>query len=156
MSQTTPSWIPIFTNVLKDEDILKPTYAISAYGQCKLCEEQVGTGEKVIAGHVRRHRRELERYRAERRQQTEREAAERLKAVKAERDLERRVLGDDEVSGALPQKKRLYNRITSARYKLAHPEKHGNTTWSDEERKHLETALAQVQAEYNDYAKEAA
>ena len=91
MSYVVPEWIEVFTNApgLSDEDILKPLYMVSAFGRCKLCEEQVGTGEKQIAKHVRMHRRELEQYRALRRREIERDGTARLRDINREKKLAR-------------------------------------------------------------------
>lgn len=43
--------------------------------------------------------------------------------------------------------KRLKNRVTSARHKLNHPEKHGRTSWSDLERAEIEATMRDAQAQ---------
>ncbi len=48
---------------------------------------------------------------------------------------------------ALTPERRMRNRITSARYKLAHPEKYGRTEWTDLEKADIENTMREAEAE---------
>ena len=76
MSTVTPEWIPMFTAKFSDDEILKPSYAVSVFGGvgiCKLCEGRFQPAtEKHIRQHIREHGRELARYRRSRDSETER------------------------------------------------------------------------------------
>jgi len=154
----TPEWIPIFTRVLKDEEILKEAYVFSTFADgivhCKVCDARIPAGQTPTK-HLAGHRRELKEYRKRRDVERERERREADEVRRREREMEREVLGDR--ASVLPEEKRLKNRVTSVRYKVNHPEKHGREEWKPDELKRLNAQLAEAVAAVESYkAREAA
>lgn len=143
-------WIPMFAKSFTDEQILNPTYMFSNFGAggtyCKLCDGRVPAGESD-ADHRRQHKKELKNYRQKSKAAAERARNEKAEARRKEKDLEREVLG----LGSLPEGKRLRNRVTSARYRLAHPEKHGREEWTAKEQAKLQSALDAAQTALDTY-----
>ena len=133
-------WIPMFLDSFTPEQILKPEYMFSrtsvGRSMCKLCDALVPAGESDD-DHRRAHKKELQDYGRKKKAAAERARNAKAEERRKEKELEREVLG----LSALPEAKRLRNRVTSARYKLVHPEKHGREEWTAKERTAIQAVL---------------
>jgi len=142
-------WIPIFIRAFPDDQILNPAYMFTTFSDgthCKLCDARVPAGESPDE-HRRRHKQELKDYRRKSKAAAERERNAKAELRRREKELEREVLGLE----ALPDARRLRNRVTSARYRLVHPEKHGREEWTTKEQAKLQAALDAAQAALDAY-----
>jgi gamma-glutamylcyclotransferase (GGCT)/AIG2-like uncharacterized protein YtfP len=141
-------WIKHFSH-FTDEQMLKEDYALSRMSgsvHCKLCDRKV-SGDS--SAHMAQHRREVAAYRKGKQAANAEAAAERLAAVRREKAIEKGLTPDEAekvaVTGIDPVK-RAYNRITSLRYKLNHPEKSGHMRWPDGEEKKILAAIEEATA----------
>lgn len=144
------TWAPLFTKHFKDSQIVDTNFCIVRGGSrtptfCKLCDSPVPTGTSPEK-HAAKHAEELKVWRRKRKKETDASKEEKQKERQALKDEERAVLGT-----SVPEERRLANRITSTRYKLNHPEKHGREKWSRREEAKLHDSLTAAVKALDDY-----
>lgn len=158
IATTTPRpverWISHF-RLYTDEQLLNPDYALTRFPRgtyCKLCDRWLHGADEQ---HMAEHRSDLEAYRRNRQAANAAAASERLAEQREAKALAKGVSPEKArevaVSGISPAK-RAYNRITSLRYKLNHPEKSGRATWSAEESAAIQADIDQAVAAHAEIA----
>ena len=153
MTETVEQWAPLFTRYYTDEALLEPGYALGSYdsrvgGQwCKLCDGPVRSGQGIA--HLAEHARELTAWRKRRKAEADRKR----EALLAERSQEKKLAR--EVGEGISTERYLQNKITSARHKLVHPEKHRREQWTEEEAAAIRQIITDTKQELAELREEA-
>jgi hypothetical protein len=71
------SWIPLFTSSFKDAQILDPAFCMT-FDHCKLCDTHVDPADQ--RDHLREHRTQLKKFRAQQHRMKQQSAARARKA----------------------------------------------------------------------------
>ena len=153
MTETVEQWAPLFTRYFSDEALLEPNYALGTYDThvggywCKLCDGPVPAGQSKA--HLAKHTQELATWRKRRKAEADRKREAQLTERSREKKLER------EAGQGISTERYLQNKITSARHKLVHPEKHRREQWTEEEAAAIRQVIADAKQELAELREEA-